>query len=150
MYMSKPLDLNNQNGLYLLGKYRVMLETNSKSNIMKTGINYLRDRRYVLKNINNFVFGAISLFFILHSLNASAQLSTNEPPISFTRRAATTSSIEVRQVTGLPSMEQIRKEDIQDSISGYAPRFGYPLEVNLNTDNSGTWKNYLTVETFGA
>lgn len=81
-----------------------------------------------------------SIVLILLSLNGWAQLSTNEPPLSFTQRVGLLSEVEEKVITELPSMEEIQKEDLQDSLNGMPPRFGYRMPVEWNTENSGTWE----------
>jgi lysyl endopeptidase len=73
----------------------------------------------------------------------SAQIATDELPIS--------SSPQIQQFleTESPSFDmrimkridinEIREEDKMDEELGLPPRFGYPIESDLNLDNSGTW-----------
>lgn len=71
---------------------------------------------------------------------AFGQISTNELPISFGRSvpsvAKDTNSTKVLRSINMVAIEQ---EDIQDELNGLPPRFGYPIEVNYNTSNSGKW-----------
>lgn len=84
------------------------------------------------------------LFFIGFSvcINAWAQLSTNEKPVSFGRES------ELREVhknancfivTKQLDMDKIRKEDAENSRKISPTRFGYKYDVSYNLANSGTW-----------
>ncbi len=72
----------------------------------------------------------------------SAQLSTDEKPISFDNaRMSGVSKRRIKKVT-MPSLDmaKIEKEDAEDEEMGFPPRFGYKHKVHLNLQNSGTWK----------
>lgn len=93
------------------------------------------------KNKIRYCFLALlTLGLLLSSHLANAQLSTNEPPISLKRNLALNENIDVKKTSGLSDMKKIIEEDRQDSIYNTPPRFGYKLEVNWNTENSGTWE----------
>ena len=84
------------------------------------------------------------LFFIGFSvcINAWAQLSTNEKPVSFGRE----SELRVSRSSSRPSVTmpqldvaKLNKEDVEDEEYDVPPRFGYPHRVNYNLNNSGVW-----------
>ncbi len=81
--------------------------------------------------------------FIL-SINLSAQLSTNELPVSSLKKGILEVSREypdnMKKVIYLPiPMEDIVAQDIIDDANGVPPRFGYPIPVNFDLNNSGKW-----------
>lgn len=86
------------------------------------------------------------IFIILLAMTAyvctSAQLSTNELPVSFNPKikSAIRSKRSIKTVT-MPDldMEKIRKEDEENDEYDMPPRFGYPHKVNYNLNNSGKW-----------
>lgn len=45
-----------------------------------------------------------------------------------------------KKIFGKLNIIDLQREDEDDEKNGLPPRFGYPLDVNLNTTNSGTWK----------
>ncbi len=45
-----------------------------------------------------------------------------------------------KRTFGKPNISALKKEDENDERNGLPPRFGYPLDANLNTTNSGVWK----------
>ncbi len=74
---------------------------------------------------------------LIISLNALAQISTNEIPPSFEENI----KIENIPVITMPALnfEIINEEDSIDNLNGLPPRFGYDFDVNINMENSGTW-----------
>jgi lysyl endopeptidase len=71
------------------------------------------------------------------SLIGFAQLSTNEVPLSFKENLNRDSIPQVK--LSAPDFNQINKQDSIDNLNGLPPRFGYGIEVNLTTENSGKW-----------
>lgn len=90
-----------------------------------------------MKRIITF-FGLVFLYF-----SVAAQISTDEPPIS--------SSPQIKQLMEAKSLSfdkrdmprvdlaKIIEEDSAESMVGIPPRFGYPIDVDFNLNNSGTW-----------
>ena len=86
------------------------------------------------------------IFIILLAMTAyvcsSAQLSTNELPISFDPKikSVITSKRSKKPIT-MPTlnMAKIVKEDEEDEEYDMPPRFGYPHKVNYDLNKSGTW-----------
>lgn len=86
------------------------------------------------------------IFIILLAMIAyvctSAQLCTNELPISFDpqMKSILSSKQTIKTVT-MPALDmaKIVKEDEEDEEYGMPPRFGYSHKVNYNLDNSGKW-----------
>lgn len=79
------------------------------------------------------------LFVCSHTF---AQLSTNEPPISFDNDL----TLVVKKRSDVPvaimpklDMEAIEKEDKEDEEYDMPPRFGYQHWVDYDLNNSGTW-----------
>ncbi|MBX2927648.1 MAG: hypothetical protein KF852_07440 [Saprospiraceae bacterium] len=70
---------------------------------------------------------------------AAAQISTGGKPYSFVQRLQ---SSEPAPVT-LPSINlaKLQAEDLLDEQAGQPPRFGEPIAVSLNMNNSGVWEN---------
>jgi hypothetical protein len=84
----------------------------------------------------------ISLFVLIAlSVQLSAQISTNETPVSFNLNMVALRSDQAIQTKTMQSinLEQIASEDEADEANGIPPRFGYPLPVNYTFQNSGTW-----------
>lgn len=87
------------------------------------------------------------LFVICQSvLCVYAQLSTNEQPFSF--RSENMYLFQTRnaipaQIVKLPvTIEDLEKTDSDtEKLKDKPVRFGYPISVNWNTNNSGTWQN---------
>ena len=82
------------------------------------------------------------IILLLIPVCVSAQLSTDEKPISFDNaRMSGVSKRRIKKVT-MPSLDmaKIEKEDAEDEEMGFPPRFGYKHKVHLNLQNSGTWK----------
>lgn len=75
-------------------------------------------------------------------ISASAQLSTNEFPVSFNPKIKSfiSSKRKIKTVT-MPTLDmaKIAKEDEEDEAYDMPPRFGYPHKVNYDLKNSGTW-----------
>ena len=85
---------------------------------------------------------AISLLLIfVVNVCAFAQLSTNEPPVSFDSKLKLKKTKRDVPTVTMPAidMAKIRKEDEEDEKDGFPPRFGYPHKVNYNLGNSGAW-----------
>jgi len=68
-----------------------------------------------------------------------AQISTDEPPVSFSlsEDVLKDQKVELKTMPKL-DMERIREEDENDEEEGMPPRFGYPQKVNFNLTNSGS------------
>lgn len=87
----------------------------------------------------------IFMVLVFCCTTATAQLSTKEPPFSFTAeyKALTDGlpmiSIDRKSMDSL-NMEIIEKEDYEDELSKVPPRFGYPHKVDYNLNNAGTWQ----------
>ena len=80
------------------------------------------------------------LFCILVCFSVRAQLSTNEKPISFIRSSEMDSNRQIdKRIMPALDMEAIIKEDLEDELYDYPPRFGYSHIVDYNLQNSGTW-----------
>ena len=80
------------------------------------------------------------LFCILVCFSVRAQLSTNEKPISFIRPSEMGSNQQIdKRIMPALDMEAIIKEDLEDELYDYPPRFGYSHKVDYNLQNSGTW-----------
>lgn len=77
--------------------------------------------------------------FLISILNANAQLSTGEQPISYNLRFEPEVPVDTKVLPDL-DMERIEKEDREDELYDYPPRFGYSHKVNFNLQNSGTWQ----------
>lgn len=91
----------------------------------------------------------LSLIFL--SLVGYAQISTEEEPISFqytnnelsrmspqsTRKLAVRTNY-LKKLTS-PNLNKLKQEDIRDEQNGLPPRFGAPMAVNYNLQNSGKW-----------
>lgn len=88
-----------------------------------------------------FLLLCFSLSVILPEQQLLAQLSSNELPYTFTSGLLDKESFEEKAVLGVPTSELLKKEDLQDSLQGLPPRFGYPLKVALTIDNAGTWED---------
>lgn len=79
---------------------------------------------------------ACLLFVSVH-----AQISTKESPVSFnptTYNVLARTTPEVRTLSSI-NLSQILQEDIEDEKNGVPPRFGYPIKVGFDLNNSGTW-----------
>ena len=77
-------------------------------------------------------------WFCLYSLiNAVAQLSTNEKPISFVIEQSRY-EIDTKEMPKL-DMAAIEKEDRESENDNRLVRFGYSHKVSINLINSGTW-----------
>jgi V8-like Glu-specific endopeptidase len=79
-------------------------------------------------------------------MNASAQLNTNEKPVSFGRE----SELRVIRRSANPTvtmplldMDKIEKEDAENGRKDAPLRFGIKHKVEYNLDNSGTWYEFL-------
>jgi hypothetical protein len=72
---------------------------------------------------------------ILLCLQAGAQLSTQEIPISFRYEL----NREALPMLVLPSVntEELQKEDVKEEAQGIPPRFGFMHSVNLNMMDVG-------------
>lgn len=88
-------------------------------------------------------FKTIILFVCLWPFtNMTAQLSTNEKPVSFGRETELQikqSSLSPLVTMPLLDMVKIDKEDKEDEENDALPRFGYRHKVNYNLNNSGIW-----------
>jgi len=73
------------------------------------------------------------------STSLYAQISIGGKPYSFTNDGLGKSLTTV-QMPGI-NLAKLQVEDAEDEITGAPPRFGDPIEVNLNMENSGTWEN---------
>ena len=84
----------------------------------------------------------IFCLFMLIGFSSYAQLSTNEPPMSFNKDL--TKSIKKKSkapIAILPQLDMaiIEAEDKEDMEYDIPPRFGYRHKVNYDLTNSGTW-----------
>jgi hypothetical protein len=84
----------------------------------------------------------IFLICLFPFANVTAQLSTNERPVSF----GIDSEMQVKHrsvntIVTMPELDmgKIEKEDKEDEEKDLPPRFGYRHKVNYNLNNSGTW-----------
>lgn len=83
------------------------------------------------------IFLSLLICGIAHNLQA--QISNNKIlPKSFLLSQVRFNESKIYTAPNV-DMKKIEKEDFLDSVAGYAPRFGYPHKVNLNTQNSGEW-----------
>jgi hypothetical protein len=73
------------------------------------------------------------------SFNATAQLSTNELPVSFDMKTESLGKETQTVIMPKLDMAKIEAEDKEDEEYDVPPRFGYPHTVNYNLTNSGTW-----------
>ena len=87
-------------------------------------------------NISKFT-SKIILGLFLFCLQANAQISTREEPVSFSKSVPTLRTSEKTQII-LPSldMEKIQQEDKEDEANGMPPRFGYIHDVSLNPNSA--------------
>jgi hypothetical protein len=69
---------------------------------------------------------------------AHAQISIGGKPYSFTHEVSAKNLNAVR-MPGI-NLQKIQQEDQDDEAMGRPPRFGYPIEANLNMENSGQWE----------
>ncbi|NUO01635.1 MAG: trypsin-like peptidase domain-containing protein [Saprospiraceae bacterium] len=71
-----------------------------------------------------------------------AQISIGGKPYSFSQGL----SPKNMPVVKMPeiNLQKIQEEDESDKMTGQPPRFGYPIEVNLNLTNSGVWETLPT------
>ena len=84
------------------------------------------------------IFLAFSLLFCI-SINA--QKNDKSSPKSIELRLNDEYSLtSSKRVFPLLDINSLQREDENDEQNGLPPRFGYPLDVNFNTTNSGTWK----------
>jgi hypothetical protein len=84
------------------------------------------------------VMMAVSIIIIAGQfLNTFAQLSEGGVPISFGARLG-----EIIDTKVLPRVDvaALLEEDAKEEGKNIPYRFGYPMEVNFNLDNSGTWE----------
>ena len=84
----------------------------------------------------------IVLALLLTFINANAQLSTNEEPVSFTRENELPANFRsMVPIVTMPQldMEKIAKEDEEDEEYDIPPRFGYSHFVDYDLNNSGRW-----------
>jgi lysyl endopeptidase len=96
------------------------------------------------------------LFFILLaisiSLSSYSQISKPIKRQSIVKKVSIPKSIK-KSMNDI-DMDEIKKQDIADSIAGRPPRFGYPFLVDYNLTNSGKWVDlenggriwFLTIE----
>lgn len=83
-------------------------------------------------------FFTISLFFCV---SIYAQKSDKSPPKSIELKLNDDSSITAtKRVFPALNIKAIQKEDENDERNGLPPRFGYPLDIDFNLTNSGSWK----------
>ncbi len=75
--------------------------------------------------------------FLTNVPNVWSQLSIGGKPLSFSSNI-NLDEAPVHQLTQF-NLAKAEKEDEQDDLNGLPPRFGYPNEVNLNMNNSGSW-----------
>lgn len=84
-----------------------------------------------------------SVFFLILvnviMVQVVAQLNLGGIPFGI-RENYGTESIPIYKTKGI-DLTKLRLEDIQDSLSGVPPRFGYDFGVSLGIENSGVWKN---------
>ncbi len=76
------------------------------------------------------------------SINTTAQLSTNELPVSYgvkLNSSNNTKSVVRTIIMPQLDMAKIEAEDKEDEEYDMPPRFGYRHKVNYDTTNSGTW-----------
>lgn len=74
---------------------------------------------------------------LIISLNAFAQISTNEIPFSFKEKLEK-GNIPTISTPAL-NYEIIEEEDSIDNLNGLPPRFGFDFDVDINMKNSGQW-----------
>ncbi len=83
------------------------------------------------------------LYSLFLFTEASAQISTNEKPVSFgldlEYAKGDTHTIQTITMPAL-DMAKIEAEDMEDEEYNMPPRFGYRHKVNYDLTNSGTWK----------
>lgn len=84
----------------------------------------------------------IVLALLLTFINANAQFSTNEEPVSFTRKKELPANFRsMVPIVTMPQldMEKIAKEDEEDEGYDMPFRFGYSHLVNYDLNNCGKW-----------
>ncbi|MFN0216861.1 MAG: trypsin-like serine peptidase [Saprospiraceae bacterium] len=81
---------------------------------------------------------AILCFLVFSVLSLKAQINIGGKPFSFGNNLAENTSAPVLEMPPVNRTE-IDKEDQKDDQAGLPPRFGYPFQVELNLNNSGTW-----------
>lgn len=81
----------------------------------------------------------IGVFLTVTFSYTTAQISTEEKPISFTLGNVVSPRKNI--VIQMPAIDlaKLEKEDIADEKYGIPPRFGFPHKVNFNLKNSGEW-----------
>ena len=90
----------------------------------------------------NFYKALLLLTCLFPTAIANAQLSTLEPPVSFSLKGQMTEiSRGACQKVTTPSLDmaKIEAEDKEDEINDVPPRFGFPHIVSYDLKNSGTW-----------
>jgi len=85
------------------------------------------------------------MVFLFVRLNARAQLSTHEKPISFKYNIdrISKSSTNSKVLQGV-DIQKLIAEDMQDEANGIPPRFGYRQKVDYSIENSGEWTTLAT------
>ncbi|MFM9950234.1 MAG: trypsin-like peptidase domain-containing protein, partial [Saprospiraceae bacterium] len=99
---------------------------------------------------------AFLLFALTSTTSLQAQISIGGKPYSFTHGLSSKSveAVKMREI----NLQKIQEEDEADKMTGRPPRFGYPIEANLNLTNSGSWETLpngarlwrLSIEATGA
>lgn len=75
----------------------------------------------------------------LFQVSLHAQISIGDKPYSFTHDGLAKSLAAVT-MPGI-NLPKLKAEDVEEELVGIPPRFGYPIEANLNMNNSGQWQN---------
>ncbi len=89
------------------------------------------------KSTNFLLIGALFYYFSIQI--TTAQVSIGGKPYSFVQRMSSKDLVSVK----MPQIDisKLEAEDIKDEVNGVPPRFGEPLKVDLNMDNSGHWES---------
>lgn len=74
---------------------------------------------------------------VLFSETVNAQLNMGGLPYSF-EKAIARKKVPVVRLPAI-NLKQIKEEDIKEATQGLPPRFGYPIEVQLDLANAGQW-----------
>lgn len=85
----------------------------------------------------------ILIVFLFVYTYAFAQLSTHEPPVSFSLLKPMDTDKQIATIT-MPALDmaKIEQEDKEDEMYDMPLRFGYQHRVNYNINNSGTWYDF--------
>lgn len=81
------------------------------------------------------------LFFSLMGASIYAQKSDNSTPKSIELKLNDDKTLSsTKKIFSPLNIKALQVEDENDELNGLPPRFGYPIDVNINLANSGYWK----------